>query len=151
LEHTEKYLKLSKAKWEKLEYLVYVYFDEENRKKKEVTHTIKKEKKERDECEKEGENEEIEIKEKKYDIILTKEKRENTLSEEEFTKSRLKNNIPLQTVDYDKEMVLNVDPSLASLKKGCYPGQEIVARTMNYAKPPKKLIAKNNNFVFVKN
>lgn len=78
-------------------------------------------------------------------------KQENRVSEEEFNKWRLKNKIYIQGVDYDREMVLNVSEDFVSFSKGCYLGQEIVAKVKYKGKPPKKLVAKGGKFVFVEN
>lgn len=114
-------LQLSKAVVERLEY--EVYFDIQG------SYQIEKD--------------EYAILQNKGKIILIKKIKnikEEEISKEEFTLFRIQNNIPFQGVDYTNEMILNVFPNIASLTKGCYPGQEIVARTMNYSKPPKKLI-----------
>ncbi|MBS3128757.1 hypothetical protein J4410_06460 [Candidatus Woesearchaeota archaeon] len=120
LEHCEKYLKLSRAQWKRIDYFTYLVFHTENS------------------FDKLG-KEEIEIREEHFSIFLTKQKKEEIRDEKIFAYLRLHYNLPLQTIDYEKEMILNVFPQIASLTKGCYPGQEIVSRTMNYAKPPKKL------------
>ena len=65
------------------------------------------------------------------------------VTEEEFTLYRVQNGVPLQGVDFDREMVLNVaGEELISYTKGCYLGQEIVARVHYKGKPPKKLVVK---------
>lgn len=61
-------------------------------------------------------------------------------TEEEFRYFRLKNFIPVQGVDFDQELLLNVfGDDIVSYSKGCYLGQEIIARVHYRAKPPKKL------------
>ena len=66
------------------------------------------------------------------------------VSEEEFTLYRVQNNLPLQGTDFDQEMVLNLgDDSLVSYSKGCYLGQEIVARVHYRGKAPKQLVVKS--------
>lgn len=89
----------------------------------------------------------------KKNIIISKEKMQGTISEEEFTEFRLRNNIPLQYVDYTNELILNVSYDFVSFTKGCYLGQEVVARVNYLGKPPKKLIADldEKKFVFVTN
>ena len=78
-----------------------------------------------------------------HELIITDESRPATVSEEEYTLYRLQNNAPLQGVDFDRELVLNLgDDSLVSYTKGCYLGQEIVARVHYRGKPPKKLLVK---------
>lgn len=65
------------------------------------------------------------------------------VSEEEFTLYRLRNHLPLQGVDHDREMVLTLgDEKLMSFDKGCYLGQEIVARVHFKSRPPKILVVK---------
>ncbi|MGH7197433.1 MAG: hypothetical protein ACREH5_01665 [Candidatus Omnitrophota bacterium] len=76
-------------------------------------------------------------------LILSKETLPADVSEEAFTLFRLKNNLPVQGVDYDEEMLLNVgNEEFVSYTKGCYLGQEIIARVHYRSKPPKKLIVK---------
>ena len=76
------------------------------------------------------------------ELVLTEERLPADVSEEEFTFFRLKNNFPLQGVDFNQEMVLNVGEELVSYSKGCYLGQEIVARVHYRSRPPKKLVVK---------
>lgn len=65
---------------------------------------------------------------------------ENTVSEEEFTAFRLENNVPVHGVEYHDEMLLNVnDEDYVSYIKGCFVGQEVIARVHNLSKPPRKL------------
>lgn len=111
------YLKLSKASIEKTDY--NVYFD--------LNSDYKVDK------------HELLISQVKGQLVITKKELENSITAKEFTLFRLKNNIPMQGIDYDQEMVLNVSEELASDSKGCYPGQEIVARINTYGQPPKKL------------
>ena len=84
-------------------------------------------------------------------IVLMPEKMQETVSEETFTQFRLENNIPLQYVDYTNEMILNVGYNFVSFTKGCYLGQEVVARVNYLGKPPKRLVAdlEQKKFVFV--
>lgn len=63
----------------------------------------------------------------------------STISLAEFTSYRLASFLPLQGVDFDAEMALCVDVRLVSFSKGCFPGQEIVARVRTYGKPPQQL------------
>ena len=47
----------------------------------------------------------------------------------------------LPGIDYDRQMLLNLgDESFVSYTKGCFLGQEIVARVKHRGKPPKKLV-----------
>ncbi len=67
----------------------------------------------------------------------------STISETEFKQFRVNNHIPLQGVDFDNEMILNVaGDERISYKKGCFLGQEIIARVHYKGKPPKKLVTK---------
>ena len=82
----------------------------------------------------------------KNKILITKETLNSNVSEKEFTEFRLKYNIPVQGIDYDQEMLLNIENEneckYASFTKGCYLGQEIIARVKNLGKPAKKLVVK---------
>nr|MBI4156291.1 hypothetical protein [Candidatus Woesearchaeota archaeon] len=109
-------LKLSKAILEKTDYNVYYDLDSSYKQKGEFI-----------------------IKQKQGKLIITKNNLRVNVSEQEFTLFRVKNNIPFQGTDFDKEMVLNVSSDFISLTKGCFPGQEIVARVSNLAKPPRRL------------
>ena len=89
---------------------------------------------------------EYQILEKQGKLILTHREILPDVADEEFSLFRLKNNLPLQGVDYDQELLLNVaDEELVSYTKGCYLGQEIIARVHHRSAPPKKLIVKAEN------
>ncbi len=63
-------------------------------------------------------------------------------SEEDFKNFRLDRNIALQGIDYDDPMLLNLaDPELVSFSKGCYLGQEIMARVQYRSRPPLRMVA----------
>ncbi|AJF60941.1 Folate-dependent protein for Fe/S cluster synthesis/repair in oxidative stress [archaeon GW2011_AR15] len=81
----------------------------------------------------------IAIPQKKGQLVITEKELETTVSDEEFTLFRLKNNIPLHGIDYDSEMLLNVSEDYVSYQKGCFVGQEIIARVHHKSRPPKKL------------
>ena len=81
----------------------------------------------------------IAIPQKKRQLVITEKELETTVSDEEFTLFRLKNNIPLHGIDYDSEMLLNVSEDYVSYQKGCFVGQEIIARVHHKSRPPKKL------------
>lgn len=69
---------------------------------------------------------------------------EAAASEEEFRSFRLAagSRWALQGIDYDDPMLLNLaDPELVSFTKGCYLGQEIMARVHYRGKPPLRLAA----------
>ena len=57
-----------------------------------------------------------------------------------FLRYRLSHNLPLQGYDFDNEMILNVSEKYVSFEKGCFLGQEVVARVKNLSKPVKKLV-----------
>ena len=79
-------------------------------------------------------------------LILTKDPRVCDVNEESYTLFRLKNNLPVQGVDFDEELLLNVgDEEFISYSKGCYLGQEIIARVHHKSKPPKKLVVSYEN------
>ena len=80
------------------------------------------------------------------ELILSDEKLSADATEEEFTLFRVKNRLPLQGVDFDEEMILNIgNEEFVSYTKGCYLGQEIVARVHYRSKPPKKLVVKKES------
>lgn len=74
-------------------------------------------------------------------LVLTGNDLPAPVSEEEFRLFRLAHRLPVQGIDYDAEMLLNVfdDEDRVSYSKGCYLGQEIVARVHYRARPPKRL------------
>lgn len=81
---------------------------------------------------------------------------DSTVSNDTFTQFRLDHNIPLHGTDFTDEMLLNVFPEdYASYTKGCFVGQEVIARVHNLSKPPRKLVVSNTgvtrDFVFVNN
>jgi folate-binding protein YgfZ len=91
------------------------------------------------------------ISEKKGRVLVTPKMLESSVSNEIFAAFRLENDIPLQGIDYDQEMALNVSEDFVSFTKGCYLGQEVIARVKNLGKPPKKLVVQDKTFVFVRN
>ena len=73
-------------------------------------------------------------------IVVTEKSMNPNVDDEEYLKYRLDHGIALQGVDYDQEMLLNLnDEHLVCYTKGCYLGQEIIARVHFRSKPPKKL------------
>jgi tRNA-modifying protein YgfZ len=85
-------------------------------------------------------------------LLFSKEPLSAEVTDEEFTRFRLEKRIPLQGRDFDQEMLLNLgDESLVSYAKGCYLGQEIVARVHYKGRPPKRLEVRDGRFVFVEN
>jgi tRNA-modifying protein YgfZ len=75
-------------------------------------------------------------------IIWTAQDYANSISGGEFTLFRLDHKIPLMGVDYQAdEFILNVDEyDYVSYTKGCFLGQEPVAKVHNRAQPSRKLI-----------
>jgi len=73
-------------------------------------------------------------------MIVTSRTLLPTISIGEFTLFRLEYQIPMHGVDYTDEMVLNVhEHDFVSYTKGCFLGQEPVAKVHNRAKPTWKL------------
>ena len=77
-------------------------------------------------------------------LWLTSEKTDDAdVADEDMTRLRIRNEIPWQGIDFSDEMVLSVaDEERISYLKGCYLGQEIVARVHYRGKPPQKLVTK---------
>ncbi len=76
-------------------------------------------------------------------LLISHEDLETSISPEEFTLFRLKNNIPFLGIDYKEEMILNVNgDDFVSFSKGCFLGQEPVSKVHNRSKPSWKLIVK---------
>lgn len=122
LHHLDRYLKLGETVIEKAPEF-HLYFDLED------SH--------------EPQRGEIFVPQKKGKLIGTPSSLIPSVSEEEFTLFRLKNDIPVQGIDFDEELLLNVaDEEFVSYTKGCYLGQEIIARVHHRSKPPKKLVVK---------
>lgn len=67
----------------------------------------------------------------------------STLSETQFKQFRVSHGLPFQGVDFDEEMILNVaGDERISYKKGCFLGQEIIARVHYRGAPPRKMVVK---------
>ncbi|HTL70201.1 MAG TPA: tRNA-modifying protein YgfZ [Candidatus Eisenbacteria bacterium] len=65
---------------------------------------------------------------------------------DEYTLYRVRNGLPMQGVDYDDELLLNVfDEECVSYTKGCYLGQEILARVHSRSGPPRRLRVKSED------
>ena len=85
----------------------------------------------------------IKIPEKNSFILLAESKPEGMqeMSEKEFERFRLENGISMQGKEFDSEMIMNTDwDDAVSFSKGCFLGQEIVARITQRGKPPKRLV-----------
>ena len=119
--HLFKYLYITDTKAEPLE-KVYVYWDLDN--------------------EAEGEAGDIFIPQRAGRLWLTPAVLKTDVSETDMRRFRVMNDIPWQGIDFDEEMVLCVDEELVSHLKGCYLGQEVVARVHYKGRAPKKLVVK---------
>ena len=68
---------------------------------------------------------------------------ESSIDSDTFTSFRLDHHLPLHGIDFTDEMLLNVFPDgFASYTKGCFVGQEVIARVHNLSKPPRKLVVR---------
>jgi folate-binding protein YgfZ len=88
---------------------------------------------------------EITIPRKKGEYVLTQENYPSTVSDEEYKLFRLRNGMPEQGEDFDETMLLNISEDAVSYTKGCYLGQEIIARVHYKGKPPKSLVIKRES------
>ncbi|MFA5059139.1 MAG: hypothetical protein WC676_00730 [Candidatus Omnitrophota bacterium] len=121
LTHLDKFIRLSKAVVQKEDNRVYFDLTESYR----------------------GEKGECLIPQKKGQLIITKKDLLSNVSDEEFTLFRLQNNIPVHGVDYKDDLLLNVDEyEFVSYTKGCFLGQELIAKVHNRSKPSWKLVVK---------
>ena len=76
-------------------------------------------------------------------LILSPNELQSNISDEESLKFRLRNNIPVHGIDYKDELILNVDEhEFVSYTKGCFLGQEPVAKVHNRSKPSWKLVVR---------
>ena len=76
-----------------------------------------------------------------YLLLSEKTPNLNELDDEEYMQILVENNISRQGIDFDREMLLNLNwDEIVSFTKGCYIGQEIMARVHNLGKPPLKLV-----------
>ena len=68
----------------------------------------------------------------------------NQVSTDEFTRFRLEKRLPLIGIDYQAdEFILNIDQGdFVSFSKGCFLGQEPVAKVHHRSKPTRKLVVK---------
>lgn len=90
------------------------------------------------------------IPQKKGQLILTPKELPASVSEEAFKAFRLEIGLPVQGIDFDREMLLCVgDEEYVSYTKGCYLGQEIIARVHFRGAPPKRLIAQKEGFILI--
>ena len=127
LKHLERFAKLSKVVIQEKDFKVYFDLDRSYS----LTKTFG------------GDNDEFLIPHKCGQLVISPKNLENTISEEEFTLFRLRNNIPIHGVDYQNEMLLNVDErEHVSFTKGCFLGQELVSKVHHRSKPTWKLAVK---------
>lgn len=83
---------------------------------------------------------EVGLKETVGALVISERSIDQSVSQEEFTRYRVDHNIPMQGIDFDRDLVLNIGERYVSHTKGCYLGQEIVARVHQQGKPPRKLV-----------
>ncbi len=115
LEHTAKYAKLTKSNIEKSD--------------KKVIHVISK-------------KEETEITfPQSIGYLTLVDSIENSFSKETYNIIRLENTISVQGIDFEHPMFLDLGLyDTISFTKGCYLGQEVMARVHNLSKPARKLV-----------
>lgn len=122
LAHLEKYIRLSGAHVEKLDR--YVYFDVEGTSSPVPEGTLV-------------------VPQRKGRVLVSQVLMPAQVSDEEFTLFRLRNNIPLQGVDYTDDFLLNVsEDEFVSYTKGCFLGQEPISKVHNRSKPTWKLVVR---------
>lgn len=122
LKHLEKYLALGRTQFKEEDYFVYFNLNGDY----------------------EPGEEEWVISQAPGQWVITKKNLNSGVSTEEFTLFRVKNRMPVQGIDYDDTLLLNVhDEDHVSYTKGCYLGQEIIARVHSRSRPPKKLVVKS--------
>ncbi|MFT5206925.1 MAG: folate-binding protein YgfZ [Candidatus Omnitrophota bacterium] len=75
-------------------------------------------------------------------LIITPNSLQTNVGEDEFNLFRLNHHLPIQGLDYDDTLLLNIaQDERIDYDKGCYLGQEIIARVHYRAKPPLQLKA----------
>ncbi len=83
------------------------------------------------------------IAQKQGRLIISEQVYGPTVSADEFTLFRLEHQLPLHTVDYQDEMLLNVhEYDFVSYTKGCFLGQEMVAKVHNRSRPTWALVVR---------
>lgn len=118
--HIDRYIKLSQVEVQRLP--SYVYFDV-------------------DKSADDVPEAQLIIPQKEGRLIVVDKELESTVSDEEFTLYRLRNNIPLQGIDFNDDFVLNVgEKGLVSYTKGCFLGQEPVSKVHNRSSPTWRLV-----------
>ncbi len=85
----------------------------------------------------------VTIPQKRGRLVLTDRDLTTNVSQDEFRLFRLKNNISLQGVDYTDDFLLNIsEVDHVSFTKGCFLGQEPIAKVHNRSRPTWKLTVK---------
>ncbi len=80
---------------------------------------------------------------KKGQLIASPYLLPSSVTETDYRLFRVKNALPLQGADYDRDLLLSIgDEEFVSYEKGCYVGQEIISRIHFRGKPPKKLVVR---------
>ena len=121
LAHLGKYIRLSGARVEKLDR--YVYFDVAGDAEPSTGCLL--------------------IPQKKGRLLICEKELSADVSQEEFTLFRLRNNIPVQGVDYRDEFLLNIgDEEFVSYAKGCFLGQEPISKVHHRSKPTWRLVVR---------
>lgn len=83
------------------------------------------------------------IAQKNGELIVTAQELAAPVTEEEFRLFRLDHDIPLLGVDYRDEFLLNINETdFVSFTKGCFLGQEPVAKVHNRSRPTWRLTVK---------
>lgn len=73
----------------------------------------------------------------KGQLLLTPHQKKAPVTEEAFRRFRLEANLPEHGIDYNDELLSTINEArYVSFTKGCYIGQEIVARIHYRSKPP---------------
>jgi len=72
-------------------------------------------------------------------LLITQQHLPATLSDDQFLGWRLDASEPIQGIDYDQTMLLNIGNDRVSFSKGCFVGQEVIARVHYKSRPPKAL------------
>ena len=124
LSHLSKYLYITEVKVEKEEGMG-IYWDLDN----EVEPPTK---------------EDVFIPQRAGRLWLTRSNPKINVLTDEMTRFRITHQIPWQDIDFHDELLLCVgNQDYVSYVKGCYLGQEIIARVHYKGRPPKKLVVKS--------
>jgi len=125
LSHLDRHIKLSKVEVKRLD--KHVYFDLDSS----FSHVFAGI---------------LTVPQKRGRMIISDQELQTAVSDEVFTLFRLKNNIPIQGIDYRDEFILNIGgDSFVSFTKGCFLGQEPVSKVHNRSRPSRQLVVKYEN------